>query len=96
MNHKKVPLDILILQLHIFLVLSQIYNSLLLLFLTDYKSGFGGSFGVQNDRQDKSAVGWEHIEKVEKHESQKGRSRDFDTSITYSNVKIDFSCLANL
>ena len=39
---------------------------------TDYKSGFGGSFGVQNDRQDKSAVGWEHIEKVEKHESQKG------------------------
>ena len=39
---------------------------------SDYKSGFGGSFGVQNDRQDKSAVGWEHIEKVEKHESQKG------------------------
>ena len=42
------------------------------LIYSDYKSGFGGSFGVQNDRQDKSAVGWEHIEKVEKHESQKG------------------------
>ena len=41
-------------------------------FYTDYTSGFGGKFGVQNDRQDKSAVGWEHIEKVEKHESQKG------------------------
>ena len=27
---------------------------------------------MQNDRQDKSALGWEHIEKVDKHESQKG------------------------
>ena len=24
----------------------------------DYKGGFGGEFGVQTDRQDKSAVGW--------------------------------------
>ena len=41
----------------------------------DYASGFGGKFGVQNDRQDKSALGWEHIEKVEKHDSQKGMYR---------------------
>lgn len=40
---------------------------------TDYSQGFGGKFGVQSDRQDKSASGWDHIEKVEKHESQKGR-----------------------
>ena len=39
---------------------------------TDHKQGFGGKFGVQTDRQDKSAVGWDHIEKVDKHESQKG------------------------
>jgi cortactin len=39
----------------------------------DYKTGFGGKFGVQTDRVDKSALGWEHIEKVEKHESQKGK-----------------------
>ena len=39
---------------------------------SDYKEGFGGKFGVQTDRQDKSAVGWDHIEKVNKHESQKG------------------------
>ena len=38
----------------------------------DYKEGFGGKFGVQSDRQDKSACGWDHIEKVVKHESQKG------------------------
>ena len=30
-------------------------------------------FGVQSDRVDKSAVGWEHVEKVDKHNSQKGK-----------------------
>ena len=40
--------------------------------LIDYKAGFGGKYGVQEDRVDKSAMGWEHIESVEKHESQKG------------------------
>lgn len=38
----------------------------------DYSKGFGGKYGVQRDRQDKNAVGWEHHEQVEKHESQKG------------------------
>ena len=40
----------------------------------DYKTGFGGKFGVQTDRVDKSALSWEHHEKVEKHESQKGKT----------------------
>ena len=40
--------------------------------VTDYKTGFGGQFGVQTDRVDKSAAGWDHVEKVEKHASQKG------------------------
>lgn len=34
--------------------------------------GFGGKYGLQSDRVDKSAVGWEHHESVEKHPSQKG------------------------
>lgn len=38
----------------------------------DYSTGFGGKYGVQTDRKDKSALGWEHQEKLEKHESQKG------------------------
>ena len=42
-------------------------------YYTDYKAGFGGKYGIQNDRQDKSAVGWDHQEAVQKHESQKGR-----------------------
>ena len=43
----------------------------------DYKVGFGGKFGVQTDRQDKSAAGWDHIEKVEKHESQVDHKKGF-------------------
>lgn len=46
--------------------------SFLLLISSDYSTGFGGKFGVQKDRVDKSAVGWEHHEKVDQHESQKG------------------------
>ena len=42
------------------------------LLFSDYSHGFGGKFGVQTDRVDKSAVGYEHKEKVEKHESQQG------------------------
>jgi hypothetical protein len=38
----------------------------------DYSKGFGGKYGVQTDRKDQSAVGYEHQEKLEKHESQKG------------------------
>ena len=47
------------------------YDLIYFLFFTDYKDGFGGQFGVQADRVDKSALGWEHHEKLNKHESQK-------------------------
>ena len=43
-----------------------------LILIVDYKAGFGGKYGVQNDRVDKCAVGWEHKEDVTKHESQTG------------------------
>lgn len=42
---------------------------------TDYAVGFGGKFGVQADRQDKSAVGWDHHEQVAKHASQADQAR---------------------
>lgn len=41
---------------------------------TDAKKGFGGKFGVQQDRVDKSAVGFEYHEKLATHASQKGTS----------------------
>lgn len=40
----------------------------------DYKKGFGGQFGVQTDRQDKSALGWTERENLQQHESQTGNS----------------------
>ena len=40
---------------------------------TDAAKGFGGSYGVQQDRVDKSAVGWDYHTELNKHESQKGR-----------------------
>lgn len=48
-----------------------------LLWSADYATGFGGKYGVQSDRVDKSAVGWEHHEKVDKHESQTDYSKGF-------------------
>lgn len=48
-------------------------KNLLFAYIKDYSKGFGGKFGVQRDRQDKSAAGWDYFEKTEKHESQKGR-----------------------
>lgn len=39
---------------------------------TDAVKGFGGKFGVQEDRVDKNAVGWEYHEKLQQHGSQKG------------------------
>lgn len=36
----------------------------------DYSKGFGGKFGVQQDRQDKAAVGYDYEGKVKLHASQ--------------------------
>ena len=46
----------------------------------DYKTGFGGQYGVQEDRVDRSAVGWDHREQAAKHESQ-ARQEDFKTGL---------------
>ena len=40
--------------------------------LLDYAKGFGGKYGVEADKVDKSAMGFEYQGKTEKHESQKG------------------------
>lgn len=39
--------------------------------------GYGGQFGVQGDRMDKSAMGWDFHHKPEKHASQKDYSTGF-------------------
>lgn len=40
--------------------------------VADYKRGFGGQYGVEVERQDQCALGYEHKENLAKHESQKG------------------------
>merc|ERR1712153_233050 len=74
----------------------------------DYKSGFGGKFGVQNDRgyksgfggkfgvqtqNDKSALGWDHVEKVEKHDSQKDYKDGFGGQFGVQADRVDKSAL---
>lgn len=49
-----------------------LHFNLLHMAFSDYKSGFGGKFGVQTERQDPSAVGFDYKEKLAKHESQQG------------------------
>ncbi len=46
-----------------------------LFILIDYSKGFGGKFGIQEDRKDKSAVGYDDHESVPQHESQTGLER---------------------
>lgn len=43
----------------------------------DYAKGFGGKFGVQEDRKDKSALGWEEVTAVEAHPSQTDMKKGF-------------------
>jgi len=43
----------------------------------DYATGFGGKYGVQKDRVDQSAVGWDHQEKLAQHGSQTDQSTGF-------------------
>ena len=40
--------------------------------IKDYKMGFGGQNGVQNDRMDVSALDWQFYEEPQKHHSQIG------------------------
>lgn len=55
----------------------------LLLPSADYAKGFGGKFGVETDKVDKSAVGFEYQGKTERHESQKGLYHDKNGPVNY-------------
>ena len=52
----------ILLRLQNYKIMIIVYN--IIISFSDYKTGFGGEFGVQTDRVDKNAVGWEHNEKV--------------------------------
>ena len=58
---------------------------------TDGSKGFGGKFGVQNDRVDKNAVGWDHHEKLQQHASQKGNLCISNVMVAYWRSFKDYS-----
>ncbi len=38
----------------------------------DYSKGFGGKYGVEKEKVDKAALGYDYKGETEKHQSQKG------------------------
>ena len=72
----------------------QILNYFIFLQFSDYKTGFGGQYGVQADRVDKSALGWEHHEKLNKHESQKDYAKGFGGKFGVQTDRKDKSALS--
>uniref|UniRef100_A0A1A9WRZ4 SH3 domain-containing protein n=1 Tax=Glossina brevipalpis TaxID=37001 RepID=A0A1A9WRZ4_9MUSC len=53
--------------------------------------GYGGKFGIQSDRMDKSAVGHDYQGKVEKHASQKDYSAGFGGKFGVQTDRVDKS-----
>ncbi|CAG2103104.1 unnamed protein product, partial [Medioppia subpectinata] len=58
---------------------------------TDYSKGFGGKYGVQTDRKDKEAHGWDEVTKTEKHSSQTDSSRGFGGKFGVESDRVDKS-----
>lgn len=42
-------------------------------FFPDYSKGFGGKYGVEKDKVDQAALGFDYKGETEKHQSQKGK-----------------------
>lgn len=55
--------------------------------------GYGGKYGVEKDRMDKSAVGNDYQEKVEKHASQKDYSTGFGGKFGVQKDRVDKSAV---
>ncbi|KAL5273073.1 HCLS1 family protein [Megaselia abdita] len=56
--------------------------------------GYGGKFGVEQDRMDKSAVGHDYVGKTEKHASQKDYSDGFGGKYGVQKDRVDKSALS--
>lgn len=48
------------------------YFNIFVVSLSDYAKGFGGKYGVEKEKMDKTAVGYEYKGETEKHRSQTG------------------------
>ncbi|XP_059610557.1 src substrate cortactin [Phlebotomus argentipes] len=55
--------------------------------------GYGGKFGLETDRMDKSAMGHDYVGKVEKHASQKDYSEGFGGKFGVQSDRVDKSAV---
>lgn len=60
--------------------------------VTDYSKGFGGKYGVEKEKVDKAALGYDYKSQTEKHQSQKGEFKLHH--LAHSLLKIQFIYLA--
>ncbi|MGH0148808.1 UNVERIFIED_CONTAM: hypothetical protein FKN15_044869 [Acipenser sinensis] len=61
--------------------------------LNDYSKGFGGKYGVERDKVDKAALGYDYKAETEKHESQKDYSKGFGGKYGVEREKVDKAAL---
>lgn len=47
----------------------------------DYSKGFGGKYGVEKEKVDKAALGYDYKGETEKHQSQKGEFKPQHLSV---------------
>lgn len=67
-----IPIDYLCTHAHVF-QRAKAGLSGLPLSIADYSHGFGGRYGVEKDKRDKAALGYDYKGETEKHESQRGK-----------------------
>ena len=71
-----------------------LYNNIYLLCLSAFfLFSYGGKFGVQKDRMDKSAMGHDFIAKVDKHDSQKDYKTGFGGKFGVQSDRVDKSAM---
>uniref|UniRef100_A0A6Q2XGM4 SH3 domain-containing protein n=1 Tax=Esox lucius TaxID=8010 RepID=A0A6Q2XGM4_ESOLU len=66
----------------------------LLISLSDYSKGFGGKFGVEKEKVDKAALGYDYKGETEKHESQKDYAKGFGGRYGVQKDRMDKSAVA--
>ncbi|KAM8740667.1 src substrate protein p85-like isoform 1-T1 [Acanthopagrus schlegelii] len=62
-------------------------------FPSDYAKGFGGKYGVEKEKVDKAALGYDYKGETEKHQSQKDYAKGFGGKYGVEKEKVDKAAL---
>ncbi|XP_030882463.1 hematopoietic lineage cell-specific protein [Leptonychotes weddellii] len=60
---------------------------------TDYSHGFGGRYGIEKDKRDKAALGYDYKGETEKHESQRDYAKGFGGQYGIQKDRVDKSAV---